>query len=535
MKPYKILFIAAFALLATGCLDEDPKGRREEADAYKTASDIELNCVATLYNYIGGTSDSQGLQGQYRGVYDWNSMTTDEQMLPTRGGDWYDGGFWRRLYLHTWTASDEALNDTWIYLYKVITLCNRSLYNIEANSSVLTSDEYTSFTSEVRALRAIFYWYTMDMFGNIPLVTSYSGSVEAPRQTSRDSVYRWIISELEEVEPNLVEVKSNKENEMYGRVTAPVVWFTLAKLALNYEVYSAPVGGTSSFTPVFTVDGVSLPPLKAVRAYTEKLTGFGYVLDDDPATPFSVLNEESDENIWTIPMDKTLYANKFKYLFRSRHYNHGAALGMDAENGTVATLSTVETFGYGTSDVDSRWALDFYYDTVYVDGNVVTLDDGSPLVYYPLEVNLDLTGSEYEKTGGARMSKYEIDRNAYSDGQLQNNDIVLFRYADMLLMGAEACLKDGDTTLAQICLDEVRTRAGMGSITVTLDNILDERLRELMWEGWRRNDLIRFGKFSEAYDQRPQAPGESDGHTTVFPIPDGQLDLNTNLRQNPGY
>lgn len=107
--PLLIAALAACTLLPCSCLDEDPKGQMPESEAYSSAKAIELNCVATLYNYIGGHDESQGLQGTDRGVYDWNSLTTDEQMLPIRGGDWYDGGFWQRLYEHSWTSTDNAL------------------------------------------------------------------------------------------------------------------------------------------------------------------------------------------------------------------------------------------------------------------------------------------------------------------------------------------------------------------------------------------------------------------------------------------
>ena len=99
-----------------GCLNEDPRDRISADEAYGTADKLLLNTVGTLYNYIGGNADSQGLQGTVRGVYDFNTFTTDEAMIPTRGGDWYDGGFWQSLYKHSWTASDNALYNTWNYL-----------------------------------------------------------------------------------------------------------------------------------------------------------------------------------------------------------------------------------------------------------------------------------------------------------------------------------------------------------------------------------------------------------------------------------
>lgn len=535
MKRYHYIFPIILLIFLTSCLDEHPKGQLTEDEAYSTASLLYSNAVASLYNYIGGNADSQGLQGTYRGVYDYNTFTTDEAILPTRGGDWYDGGFWQNLFLHKWTADDSALNDTWNYLYKVVTLCNRSLYIIETYSSLLSESERTAYESEVRAIRALFYYELLDMFGRVPLVTSYDQQVTG--QASRSELYGFVIDELQEVVPNLPNERSNQLGDYYGRITRPVAYFLLARLALNAEVYSDD-DWTDGERPdgseyLFTVDGSSLNAWQACIAYVDKLTDFGYSLSSDYASNFSVLNEDSEENIFCIPMDKTLYLNIFKNLFRSRHYNHGAALGMDAENGSSATVSTVKAYGYGTASVDPRYAINFYSDTVKVDGEVVCLDSGEPLVYRPLEVKLDLTGSQYEKTAGARMAKYEIDRTAYSDGQLQDNDIVLFRYADALLMRAEAMLRLGAKSAPD--LDAVRARVGLSPVEATLDNILKERLLELMWEGSRRQDLIRFDKFGKAYDIRPQLDGESTGYTTVFPIPQTVLDLNSTMTQNPKY
>lgn len=131
------------------------------------------------------------------------------------------------------------------------------------------------------------------------------------------------------------------------------------------------------------------------------------------------------------------------------------------------------------------------------------------------------------------MKKYEVDRTAYSDGRMPDNDIVLFRYADVMLMKAEALVRNGGNGDAP--LNEVRSRVGMPHIKATLDNILRERLLELVWEGWRRQDLIRFGQYTQSYDMRTALPDEHTGYTTVFPIPQKCIDLNARLKQNPGY
>ncbi len=476
-------------------------------------------------------------RGTARGVYDLNTFTTDEAILPTRGGDWYDGGLWQSLYLHQWTPEDDPLKDTWNYLYKVIVLCNQSLSRLSTYSALLTEDQMELFRAEVRAIRAMYYYYLLDLFGRVPIVDNDKVSLQDVKQSSRSQVFRFVVDELQAVEPLLLPERSNFEGICYGRLTRPVAWFLLCKLALNAEVY-ADDDWTDSNRPQgsainFTVNGQTLNAWQTCIAYADQLSEFGYRLEDSYASNFAVHNENSEENIFTIPMDKMLYANQFCYLFRSRHYNHGSAIGMDAENGTSATRSAVQTYGYGTEDVDSRYAVNFYSDTLWVDDNVVCLDSGEPLVYRPLEVKLDLTGTPYEKTAGARMSKYEIDRTAHADGKLQENDIVLFRYADVMLMKAEALMRLGEDGSG--FFNAVRQRAGMPERELSEQTLLDERLMELQWEGWRRQDLIRFDRFHRAYDQRKPLPAEANRFTTVFPIPSSALDLNNNLTQNRGY
>lgn len=524
-------------LTLTGCLDENSKDSLDEQQVYTTDKDVYINAVATLYNYIGGDKDSEGLQGTYRGVYDYNTFTTDEAIIPIRGGDWYDGGFWADLYTHNWAIDSKPLYDTWKYLYKVIVFCNDALATIDRHKQLLTDTQYKAYKSEVRAIRALYYYYLMDMFGNIPLVTTVGENTENTKQVNRPDVYKFIIKELQEVAPLLPTGHSNLYGADYGRVTRSVANFLLAKLMLNGEVYSD-TDWTDNQQPngkqiYFTIDGQQMNIWQACKYYCDKVTSDGFTLATDYLSNFSVNNEHSPENIFIIPLDKHLYKNQFQYLYRSRHYVHGGKLGTNSENGACATITTVKTFGYGTNNIDKRYTYNFYSDTVRVDGNIVRLENGKPLVYMPLAVELNLTNSPYIKTAGARMAKYEVDRTAYNDGRNPNNDIVLFRYADILLMKAEAKVRNGENGNTELNL--VRSRSGMGNRTATLDNILAERLMELMWEGWRRNDLIRFNRFHQSYDLRTAPATEADRHTIVFPIPSRALDLNEKLKQNKGY
>ena len=551
MKRYRFLFLLLAALSMTSCLDEHPKDQLDEDAIYGSASDIYINAVASLYNYIGGANESEGIQGTCRGIYDYNTLTTDEAMIPIRGGDWYDGGLWNAMYQHRWTADDQSLYDTWKYIYKVIVLANKSLDIISSKSGLLSAAQQQEYRAEVRAIRAMFYYYAMDMFGRVPLVLStdeqrYSSQFQG--QTDRSSVFHFVFQELQQVLPSLPDQHSNKEGNYYGRITQPVVNFLLAKLALNAEIYmyddwtqgyaNRPKGSDIHFS-VPAADASSHGGAKELNAwetciyYCDKLAEEGYVLESDDSFNFSTHNETSKENIFTIPMDKNIYTNQFHYLFRSYHYTHGGALGWGSENGTCATISTMKANHYGEADEDARCKMNFVAGVVKVDGHELLMDNGKPLEYQPFEVAQNLTNSKFIKTAGARMAKYEVDRTSYMDGKLQSNDIVLFRYADALLMKAEAKVRNGENGDEE--LNRIRARVGMSYRKATLDNILEERLLELVWEGWRRQDLIRFGKFTGAYDLRTPLQGESSGYTTVFPIPQKCIDLNSELVQNKGY
>ena len=534
-KSFAIL--TACILLFSGCLSEDSRSYLTQEEAFNNSQNLYINAVAFLYGYIGGSGESQGLQGTCRGVYDYNTMTTDEALIPIRGGDWYDGGLWKNMYQHEWTATDATLYQTWKYLYKVVMLCNQSLSDLDTYAYLATHEEIGQWKAEVRAIRALFYFYIMDMFGRVPLITETDIPVSEVVQSERSEVMRFIYDEMTGALPYLANQRSNHEGRYYGRITKPVAWFLLAKLALNAEVYSDD-NWTDGNRPngkdiLFHVDGIEMNAWETCISYCDKLEAFGYILEPVYSDNFLVKNENSRENIFTIPLDKNLYRNQFWYLFRSRHYSHGGAYGGASENGTCATLHTMNVYGYGTDEVDVRFIYNFYAGEVFVDGTQVLLHTGEPLVYMPMEVKLNLTGSPYEKTAGARMAKYEVDRKSFSDGRQPDNDLVLFRYADAVLMKAEAMVRNGED--ANSVFNQIRSRVEMPAKEATLANILDERLLELVWEGWRRNDMIRYGYFHQSYDMRTALPYESSAYTTVFPIPSQAIDLNPRLTQNKGY
>ena len=517
MMKKTLLLTATFCLTAcSSMLDENPRDQIPEDQVYTTASAVYQNTVATLYNYIGGSSEGQGLQGTCRGIYDLQTFGSDEAIVPTRGGDWYDGGLWQDLYRHSWKAGHGFPKNAWLYLYQVITLCNRSLEQIDAHRNLLSASQMEAWRDEVRALRAIYYWQLIDLFGAVPLVTGTDVSMQEVRQSSRAEVFHFAVNELLQVLPHLSIENSTHQGDYYGRVTRPVALFALAKLMLNSEVYSGQ------------------PQWEKVIDCCDQLERLGYQLESNYADNFAVHNENSVENIWTIPMDKYIYANQQQNLYRSYHYRHAAAYGFSSENGSCATRKVLQVFGYDTDSVDNRFRLCYWADAVTdLDDHTVTDRMGNPLVYYPWAVDMDVSGTPYVETAGARMKKYAVDKNAIKDGKLMDNDIVLFRFSDVLLMRAEAKLRSGQEG-GQSDFDAVRRRVGMPLRPLTLQALLDERLLELCWEGWRRQDLIRFGQYKSLY-QGPDSVNEADGHTTLFPIPADVIALNQNMKQNSGY
>lgn len=535
------LLTVLFSLPLVSCsLDENPRDQIPEEKAYASATQLYLNTVATLYNYIGGSKEGDGLQGTGRGVYDLQTFGSDEAMIPTRGGDWYDGGIWEDMYMHSWDAGHEILNNSWLYLYKVITLCNHSLEQLEAHQSLLSKEKYASYKAEVRALRAIYYWYLLDLFARVPIITSTAESMKEIQQSDRSEVFGFVVAELQEALPDLKYANSVSPGDYYGRVTHSVALFVLAKLMLNAEIYA-----DDNWTDdvhldgkklLFKIDNKTLNAWEATIHYCNLLDLSGFSLEDLYINNFLVRNEYSKENIWVIPLDKDLYRTQQQNLVRSLHPRHAAAYGFVGENGTSATKYVLKVFEYNTPTEDQRFEWCYWAGQIRdLNYNIITDRTGQPLIYYPWEVKKDLSGGQYVETAGARMKKYEIDKNTTLDGKLMDNDIVLFRFADVLLMRAEAKLRNGEDGHQDFL--KVRQRVGMPDRELTLQNLYDERLMELCWEGWRRQDMIRFRQYKSLYtgDDIDPVIDESDGHTTVFPIPGNALIFNDNLTQNPGY
>lgn len=541
MKKSLTYSIITIMLTACGFLSEQPQSQLEPDKVITSATSLYENAVLTLYSHIGGANQGEGLQGTYRGVYDLQTFTSNEVFIPTRGNDWYDGGLWQDLYLHTYTAHNEAVLNSWNYLFSMVSLCNNSLYLLEKYKEFITNEEYTAYNAEIRALRAIYYEYLLDLFARVPIVKEAGVAISEIKQAERSEVFEFVNSELAACLPYLSYDMSQQAGKNYGHITQAVAWFALQKLALNCEIWTDDDWCDNSFADgnninIVLPDGENMSAWQTVEYCAEQIEGYGYTLDNVISDCFSVHNEISNENIFTIPMDQNLYRNHFEEQYRSLHYQHGGALGYGGTNGSCATLETLQIFGYGTTNEDGRFSEYFFADTVRVNNTNLELSDGSVLVYAADKVKLDLTADKYIATAGARMYKYAIDPMGLSDGKLRQNDIVLFRYADVLLMKAEAKLRMNKSADEEYNM--IRRRSwNKEKNSVSLEDIYEERWRELAWEGWHRQDMIRFRKFTQPYSFREQLSGEENeyGYTTVFPIPQTIIDMNKNIIQNKGY
>ena len=489
-----LLYFSLIFLLLPACSDLDEKVYDQiEADRFYTTDEQITNALARIYAQLRSEANHQGYAGE-KGWYDLNEVTTDELMIPARGASWQDGGVWMQLYRHNWTPSHNFLGGTWEWLYQAIIDCNTALEVFNANQSA------EQYIAEARVLRSFFYFLLLDGWGNVPVITDRSTPLSETSQSTRAEVFAFVEKELLESVPLL----SDSKESLYGRFNKAAGYTLLAKLYLNAEVYT----DTNRWAD-------------ALEA-CDKVEKLGYDLHNDY---FALFGDEcpTDEVILAIPIDPVL-APKMIYEFRTLAYEHGQAYGISSWNGACVHENFLRKYANG----DIRKNQWIYGEPVKVNGQVVKNGNGENLVYQSSITSLENAGT-YE---GARNLKFSFEQAPYN-GNSGGNDFPVFRFADVLLMRAECALHLNDELQAVSDLNRVRQRAGLPpfSGTLTPGELLDERARELCWEGWRRQDLIRLGKFGTAHDFMPG----SDNHFELFPIAETTLANNPGLTQNKGY
>ena len=573
MKQYIIGSMLLSSILLASCsLDETPRSKFSEEEAFSTPKLVYVNTVANVYSSIGN-----GLYGSDGGsVHTFQEFSSDASMIPGRQGDWVDGGAWQNIFLHNFESSVSKYNDVWNNLYRVIGLANSSIDRL--NKYLGEHPEYAEYVYELRALRAVYYYYVMDLFGQVPLVVSSQVSANEVEQSNRSDVFKFVTSELAECIPHLSDSKSQNEGEYYGRITKAVAYMCMAKCAINAPVYtiddttptsySAFVGTDKSGKATaseeqgktvsemgkninITLDGETRNAWETAAYCADQIASLGYRLQPSYADNFIVANQNSVENIWTRPNDCVNYKIEDYNIVRTLHYNHGGAIGYQGWNGACSSKQQMLVYGYGTANPDPRLKLNFYTDKDYMEETGKAVEDGAtdkPLEYMPLAVKVDFTATDDPhamKCAGARMKKYEFDKSTTQQYSF-NNDLVIWRYADALLLKAEAEYRMGNKAEALTIVNEVRGRVAATPRTeLTLNDILDERMLELAWEGVRRQDQIRFCTFTEPTADRFKGVthnasagdynDDTQGYTMVYPIPYAVLNLNKKLDQNPGY
>ena len=554
-----MLILGGLFSACSGFLDEDPKSKIPEEEAYKSEKLVYVNTIATIYTSFGNR-----LYGSTDNVHTLQEFSSDAWILPGRQGDWVDGGKWQSLFLHNYGPGNATIKSTWNALYTIIGNCNTSIDNLETFIQAGGESYLQDYQYEARAVRAILYYHLVDLFGRVPLVTSSKTVMADVNQSSRSEVYQFIVDELTDCIPHLPSGKCQNMGKYYGRVTKAVGYMAMAKVAINSPILSKDdwndgslVGGIAKVAPYvnqagknikIALDGTTRDAWETVLYCQKQIEKEGYSLQPNFSQNFSKTNDSSVENIWTQPSDGTTYKVSDYNPTRTLHAAHASAYGLQGWNGACATVEQMKVFKYGTDEQHPRMDMTFFYGPVFVDGKPIDagLGDGAQLCYNPMDVVVDFkedVPNQILKFAGARMSKYEVD-NTTSSYLNHNNDKVFWRYADALLLAAEAKVRMGQSGDAEV--NEIRDRVQAGQKSnVTLQDILDERMLEFSYEGMRRQDQIRFGTYTEPTTDRYAgvhhnvATGDyvvdNTGFTTVFPIPTSVLELNTKLTQNPGY
>ncbi len=520
-KMKKITFLLLFALLSVQCtnLDYAPEDAFTEIEIFKNP-EAYRSYLAKLYGAYSLTGqdgpsgdgdisivNDEGFTSYIRAYWKAQELTTDEAVIA-----WTDAGI-RDLHEHSWSSENQFVRVLYYRIALIVSIANDFMKQsapeklIENGISAADQEIINEYRLEARFLRALAYWHALDLFRNVALVTSITA--ESPVQATPEELYNFIKDELADIENQLPAPRQNQ----YGRVDQAGVWMLQAKLYLNAES----MVGINAYT-------------ECIEA-TKKIINAGYTLDDNYQSLFMKDNHESNEIIFALNSDGRNTQNWGSTTFLVHAAIGGSMVDMDygvlnGWAGLRTTSAMLSKFPDLNGQIDSRAIF-------YTDGQSVEINDIGVFeegIACPKYKNLNLAG--------------EVG----SDNTHVDTDYPLFRLADAHLMYAEAILRGGaggDLTEALDLVNGLRDRAYNGSSgnidasDLTLDFILDERVRELYWEGTRRVDLVRFGQYT---DQGiwPWKGNVKEGRTTesfrnIFPIPASDILANPNLKQNEGY
>ncbi len=526
-----------FTAIFTSCTElKDDSYGNVIASQYNPQTDADISYLVNAA-YVSWRETMLLWNGVVRG----QELCADQDVIPARPNGWVDGGIYKRWHQHAWTTDDDSAWQPWTRTYNGITTCNRLLSQIEDGTIGLEGDAKENLISELKVLRASYYYILVDFYGNVPIVTDFK-NVDLPQQASRLEVFNFIIKEITENIDNLSEVS---RGYYYGRFNKWAAYTLLAKIYLNAEVWTE----TAHWEDC-------IEACNEVITFAEN-TG-EYALEDNQKDVFITNNENSKEIIFALPEDEIYVTdwNAFDFhLYTLASENQATYNFTNVPWGGVCAIPQfISTF----DPDDARLKENFIYGQQYTaSGEILTRsDNGEPMSYTKGVPSID----ESTMYDGYRWGKFEY---AIGSTNRLSNDWPLFRYADILLMKAE-CLMRTDQPGAGDLVTKVRERdfkdnpekavitdaelevgSGYdygrrdtyettyeGGDDIEYGRFLDELGWEFCQEGRRRQDLIRFGVFTTKSWFSHNA---SSSYRNLYPIPNQALLTNSNLTQNPGY
>ena len=540
MKLNKIFLSAGlFAVALTGCTDLDvaPSSQYTVDPSENSGVDPMIVVEAKMsdvYFHLAGTLGRRYMEAQCLASDEFTGLAFD--------GGYYDSGTYAHQALHCSSATDASL-DWYSDVTAGITKANTILADLGSGAS-------DQMKAPARAMRAYFTWILMDSFGDAPILESVPAEGEVVARSPRKEVAEWIEKELTEIIPSLTE---DVTENTYGKPTKWMAEALLAKLYINWAVY------TAESVDQYDAATAANPKLDAcIEACDEIINSGKFNLGSvDYLHKFSYDNDWKIEDfIYVMPYD-AINRQGFQYA-RPRSFKqlkgmvpnvYGSvdAFTQSFGGNMVVTPEFVKLFSL-EGDIRN---LSILRGDVYIRDAKTLRPTSNPFMYHDKQVHFtdDITLIKQDNTidvgnddnaiqQGAHSIKWFIIPGDYNNGRNQGNDLPLFRYADILLMKAEALVRLGQTGAANL-FNQIRTYAGAPTIAAepTLNDIYDERGREFFDENWRRNDMIRFGHFEDEffphYKNFPDA--NFDKSHRIFPVEQEMLDLNPGWEQNPGY
>lgn len=552
MKLINKISIFALALVFSSCLQDLNTVPLKETDmlagdAYKTAESY-TNALAYINGYymLVGQSDAgkndlgYSDSGQSEFIRQWfnlNEMTADG--LKSVWSDAYIS----ELCSNTWSTTNLALDCVYTRALKGITLVNEYLLNTtdEVLESRGQSDLKTmvrGYRAEARFHRAMFFYVLMDIVGNppFPMPEDIGG---LPKQIKRADLFNWLETEL------LALAAEDSDMPDYGEVPYPrptkgAVWALLSRMYLNAEVYT----GT--------------PRWADAKTASKNVIEMGYKIHPEFTSLFrqdNTTNGATEEFIFAIAYDRnTTQSWGGTTTFTSASVSEAANVAIGKYFG-LEKINAENWGGYHVPNeyvanfelVGVKWGTDdaFGFDRENSDKRALLSNHGCSRIFDP--ANLSTGWFCWKYCGLDSEDKFDQAQEAGNDNfKLSSADMPLFRLAEMYLNYAEADarLNDGVVAdaLAKDYIEELRDRAGVTTpATIDLEWLLKERARELMWEGHRRVDLIRFGKYTQASHPWPQKNGILSGNSalpsyrTIFPLIQSDFSAHGSLVQNPNY